>query len=131
MIESLCDNRNQTSDSCLNPNSTLNCYQLCPYGKILANINKLNQLKLELMEPCEIIKDYNFLLTESDSLHSYFFGKSNNNNKCVNDGTASVWKPFIFNLTSYKFFSELSSMSVLQNGFSVSLWFKQFISNYG
>ena len=50
MQESLCDNRFQDSSLCSNLSSIIYCDQTCPYGTVLQNINKLDQLNLELMK---------------------------------------------------------------------------------
>ena len=126
MQESLCDNRFQDSSLCSNLSSIIYCDQTCPYGTVLQNINKLNQLNLELMEPCEIIKDFGVLLTKNEKINSYFFDK--NNNLCDNDRTKSIWRPFSIISTSDNSFQ---SSSVFQTGFSISLWFQQYLSNNG
>lgn len=77
------------------------------------------------MEPCEIIKDYGIILTKSESSNSYLFDK--NNNLCDNDKTKSIWRPFPLSLTA----DNSSSQSLINTGFSVSLWFQQYISNNG
>lgn len=121
--ETLCDNRFQNNKLCSNTTSIILCDQTCPYGTLIPNINRIKQLSLELMEPCEIVKDYGILLTKSDSTNSYLFDK--NNNLCDNDRTRSLWRPFPLSLTAD------NSSSITNTGFSLSLWFQQYISNNG
>ncbi len=106
--------------------SIIYCDQTCPYGTVLQNINKIEQLNLELMEPCEIIKDFGVLLTKGENKNSYLFDK--NNNLCDNDRIKSVWRPFSI-VSSFE--SSFESTSVFQTGFSISLWFQQYLSNNG
>ena len=89
-------------------------------------------MRLELMQQCDILKDFNFILTKSSQqTYSYFFDVNNNNNKCVNDGNSLnklAWKPFMF-ASEDKFYYQMSMND--KNGFSFTLWFQQFISNAG
>lgn len=85
------------------------------------------------MQPCDIKKDFDNILAISDSLFSYYFDKNSNSNKCVNNGTQTTWTPLSFN-SKEKIYYELNNNPFLtssQLGFSMSFWFKQFISNYG
>jgi len=132
-VDSICGiNYQETLQDNLLFNSTINCDQICPFGKSFQNLNKLEQLNLYLMQPCDIKKDYEFILnSKSNSLNSYFFDISNNINKCINDGTQIDWKPFLFNENEKSFFSSINQIKSNENGFSFTLWFQQFINNFG
>ena len=125
LAESLCENRFQNSKLCTNSSSVINCDQTCPYGRIVQNTQKIEQLKLELMEPCEIVRDYGILLAKSESTSSYFFDK--NNNLCDSDRVKRNWKPFPLISSTVS----SSSESIVNTGFSLILWFQQYISNNG
>ena len=101
---------------------------------ILKSIVFQMQIRLELMHPCEILKDFDFILTKSSQQSfSYFFSMNNNNNKCINDGNTNIkaaWKPFMFaSELGGKFYHQMNKND--KNGFSFTLWFQQLISNTG
>ncbi len=130
-IDSVCGiNFQETIYDNLIVNSTtlIYCDQICPHGKSYSNISSISeQLDLYSMQPCDIKKDYDFILnSKSNTLFSYYFDISNNINKCVNDGTKIDWKPFNFstNIANKK-------SKTIHNGFSFTLWFQQFIKNIG
>lgn len=130
--DTLCDNRLQ--DKCSNSTSLFYCDQSCPYGNVLENLNKLEQTKLEDMNPCVILKDFGYLLSNSTSRYSYLFDK--NNNLCNNNARIVAWKPFSLETNQAKpsitfYNSRTSSLGIFNSGFTVSFWFQQFMWNNG
>ncbi len=61
--DTLCDNRLQNSKICSsNDSSIINCLQTCPYGTVLLNVSEqIDQLELEYMQPCQILKGMCFI----------------------------------------------------------------------
>ncbi|CAF0916506.1 unnamed protein product, partial [Brachionus calyciflorus] len=133
--DTLCDNRYTDPYSCSNSSLFFYCDQTCPYGNTLQNLNSLDQLKLDIMNPCVIFKDFGYLINKnSESKNSYYFDKTNN--LCSLNNKISQWKPFNFELSKskpeFKFSnSRTSDSQVVDSGFSVSLWFTQSGSNNG
>jgi hypothetical protein len=133
--DTLCDNRLPDS-SCSNKSSIFYCDQTCPFGNVLENLNSLEQLKLENMNPCTIMQDFNNLLINNSNtqLFSYYFDR--NNNLCNKNSKGSSWRPFSLDSTVSKpalsfYNARTSSLSILDSGFTLSLWFKQSSFNNG
>ncbi len=139
--DTLCDNRIQNSrNQCSNRSSIFYCDQTCPYGNVLENLDKLKQLNLESMNPCAIVQDFNKLLTRNNptSQFSYYFDKSNNLCKRNRNGGPGLvlWRPFGLqsnylqpSLSFYNF--RTPSLSILNSGFTMTLWIKQLSQNNG
>ena len=131
--DTLCDNRFTEPKSCSNPDRIFFCDQTCPYGNTIQNLNLLDQLALDTMNPCVIFKDFGYILNKnSQSKNSFYFDKTNNLCSLGN----KPWKPFSLSTSRSKpelsFSSPRTSDSqVLNSGFSMSLWFSQFGSNNG
>lgn len=131
--DTLCDNRFTDQQSCSNLERIFFCDQTCPHGNNIQNLNALDQLKLDTMNPCVIFKDYGYILNKKTrSKNSFYFDKTNNlcpmNNK--------PWKPFA--LSSSKSKPQLAYSSprtpdsdILNSGFSLALWLSQSGSNNG
>lgn len=133
--DTLCDNWYTDDQSCSNSSRIIYCDQTCPYGNVVPNLNRLEQLKLEAMNPCVIFKDFTYLMVNSSgSKNSYYFDKTNN--LCPLNNKISQWKPFILEFSKsepeFSFSdSRTSDAQVLDSGLSVSLWFTQSGSNNG
>ena len=134
--DTLCDNRLEDNKFCSNISNIIYCDQTCPFGNVFLDINKIEQLSLEKMEPCGILKDFGVLLTNtSSSLNSYLF--DDGKNQCNNENNKANWKPFylrniasenpLFNLNS----DTLSSVDTFNSGLTISLWFQQNFKNNG
>ena len=131
--DTLCDNR-LPENMCSNRSSVFFCDQTCPYGNVLENLNALEQLKLENMNPCTISQDFNSILFNKSSQYSYYFDKTNN--LCNKNNRAGIWRTFSLEATLSKpvlsfYNSRTSSLSILNSGFTFSLWFKQANLNNG
>jgi hypothetical protein len=134
--DTLCDNRVQDSKSCSNSSSLFYCDQSCPFGNVLTDLDTLEQLKLETMNPCHIVKDFGNRLSQANKQtdHSYYFDKTNS--LCINNDEAIRWKPFdLLNnqaSTTLNFYnSRTPGLPIVNSGFTFSLWFKQFRINNG
>jgi hypothetical protein len=132
--DSLCDNRFQDNKLCSNTSALFYCDQSCPYGNVLTDFDKIEQLKLENMNPCLIVKDYGSKLSKQDSGFSYYFDKTNN--LCNNNDETVKWKPFdLINSQakpSLSFYNTRTpGLSIADSGFTLSLWFRQFRINNG
>ncbi|RNA01582.1 atlastin-like isoform X2 [Brachionus plicatilis] len=131
--DTLCDNRFTDDKSCSSPERIFFCDQTCPHGNTIQNLNQLDQLKLDTMNPCVIFKDYGYTLNQNGpSKNSYYFDKTNN--LCALN--TRPWKPFALStsrsgpkLTHSS--PRTSDLDILQSGFSLSLWFTQSGSNNG
>ena len=134
--ETLCDNRLQDRQLCSNSSNLIYCDQTCPYANVFVNLNKIEQLKLEKMQPCQVLKDYGVLLTkETSSSNSYLF--DDDFGRCNNENTKATWKPFslssvanenpLFKLNG----GALSSIDLFNSGVTISLWFQQKFANNG
>ena len=96
----------------------------------------MSQLELEYMQPCEILKDFGFILARSKSINSYLFDKYNN--LCNSDSSKANWRPFELKYVAEKFLDS-ASLNIASNnnlaqfftGFTVSLWFQQAVANNG
>lgn len=139
--ETLCDNRFQDSKSCSNASSIINCYQICPFGNTFLNLNtNMDQLSLELMEPCEILKDYGHVLSRSKSKYSYLFDRYNN--ICTSESMMSIWKAFDLKTISDVFLRNSkvnlvkkgfgkTTYSKFNSGFTATFWIQQSANNNG
>jgi hypothetical protein len=136
--DTLCDNR--VADNSCNKSSTFYCDQTCPFGNVLEGLNSLEQIKLESLNPCTVMQDFNQLLVNNSNtqLFSYYFDRSNNvcNKNRASGASASSWRPFSLDSTLAKpalsfYNARTSSLSILNSGFTMSLWFKQSNFNNG
>lgn len=134
--DTLCDNRYLDDKACANKSLLFNCDQACPYGNVLQSLTDLDQIKLENMNPCVIFKDFNYLLaSKTSSKYSYYFDKSNNLCSSLSNRVL-IWRPLTFESHRSKplisfYNSRTSSLSILDSGFTVSLWFTQSSLNNG
>lgn len=132
--DTLCNNLLLDDRACSNSSSLFYCDQSCPYGNVLRNLYKLEQLKLELMNPCVVLKDHKYLLTNSSPANSYYF--DGDNDVCNTANRIILWRPFSLESTLSKpelsfFNSRTSGLFVVNSGLTFTLWFKQFDLNNG
>ncbi len=132
--DTLCDNRIKDSKGCSNSSSIFFCDQTCPYGNVLQNLTALEQLKLDQMNPCSIHKDFSKLLSNTSSNFSFYLDKETQ--LCNENIKISRWIPF--NLETSKsnpplsfINSRTSSWSILNSGFTFSVWFQHFDNKNG
>ena len=137
--ENLCDNRYQEKEICSNSSAIISCFQACPYGNTLLNMTvQTDQLNLEQMEPCAILKDFGRILTQSKATHSYLFDSYND--ICNNMIAQTTWRVFHLKSISDNFLGNLKSnfnrkiysTTINQQsnyGLTASLWFQQTANN--
>lgn len=131
--DTLCDNR-LVNTPCSNASNLFFCDESCPYGNSLENLNYLDQIKLENMNPCSIIKDFANVLSKTNTTFSYYFDR--NNNLCSNFERTINLKPFSLETTRISpvlsfFNSRTTAYPILNTGFTFTIWFRQFRSNNG
>ena len=144
-----CGNSNGNNSSAENGNgnvstSTFYCDQSCPYGNVLSNLlAQSTPLALDNMEPCRITKDFEVYAAASSvrsdgiSNYSYLIDQAETSSSCQLNKSALVWKPFDLSVSQSRpvltFHNPRtpSPPAVLDSGFTVSFWFRQFYANNG
>ena len=106
----------------------------------------MNQLSLETMNPCEILRDYgrNLMLTSSQQIdvnqkqskYSYLFDRYNN--ICNTENMKTIWQGFDLKSTLDNTFMENSRVkrgfgknSKFNSGFTATFWIQQAVNNNG
>ena len=140
--DTLCDNRIE-GNRC-NSNSIFFCDQTCPFGNVLENLNEIEQIKLDNMNPCTVIQDFNTLITNVNpkTQYSYYFDLKRNlcaRKKTLNNQDTQnefFWRFLSLESTylqpSLSFYNfRTPGLAILDSGFTFSSWFKQQPNNNG
>lgn len=132
--DTLCTNRMLNASTCTDSNS-FTCDQSCPYGNVLESLDRLDQIRLEYMNPCQVFTDYKNVLTVNESTRNKFAYYFESSEKGLCD-TVIKWRPFSLEASYSKpvlsFYNSRSYGSrITGSGFTFSAFFKQQINNNG
>lgn len=138
--DTLCLNNiiNGTDITCSSPSSLFQCDQSCPFGNVLTDLSSLTPLNVEVTNPCEIVKDYVTTLARQGIVLplpscSYYFDPSAKSS-CNSNTRVVRWLPFSLETARNKpvaNFYNSRTPGVFNSGFTLTLWFRQTVSNNG